>query len=179
VQNVIKGNIPKGNVEIITTKSNFIDEKGNRVTVKDNNPAIFKGKAIYFCADIENAKKLEYELSFYSKQTQSINTKTLISLDGASIIDDKISTHRPYTALEYFASISEFYNYLSTNYGIKIDKSLLEKKSLNISTPNKIQQNYQDRKSVSKIILTSTGSLKKPKSAVGNNFTTTNQNQKN
>ncbi len=46
-------------------------------------------------------------------------------------------------------------------------------------TIKKRKQNYQDRVSISKIILTRTGSLKKPKSEVGNNFTIANENQKN
>jgi hypothetical protein len=134
VQNVIKGSIQKGTVEIITTKSRFTDDKGNQIIVSDNYPAMFSSTAIYFCADIENAKKLEYQLSFYSKQAQSANTKTLISLDGAAFTDNKIITHRPYTAFKYFTTMSQFYSYISKNYAIKIDKSLLEKKSLNTTT---------------------------------------------
>jgi len=58
-------------------------------------------------------------------------------------------------------------------YG-KSNQVLERRKKIKNETLKKRKQNYINRTSVSEIILTRTGSLKKPKSAVGNNFTATN-----
>ncbi len=63
-------------------------------------------------------------------------------------------------------------------YG-KSNQILERRNKIKQETIKKRKQNYINRTSVSKIILTRTGSLKKPKSEVGNNFTTANQSQKN
>jgi len=63
-------------------------------------------------------------------------------------------------------------------YG-KSNQVLERRKKIKQETIKKRKQNYKDRMSVSKIILTRTGSLKKPKSDVGNNFTIASENQKN
>ncbi len=64
-------------------------------------------------------------------------------------------------------------------YG-KSNQVLERRSKIKNETLKKRKQNYINRLSVSKIILTRTGSLKKPKSEVGNNFTTAyTTNQKN
>jgi putative transposase len=62
-------------------------------------------------------------------------------------------------------------------YG-KSNQVLERRYKIKQETIKKRKQSYIDRRSVSKIILTRTGSFKKPKSEVGNNFTTADENQK-
>jgi hypothetical protein len=121
VDNVISGNLQKGTVEIIEKKYNYVDDKGETHRAFDGHSFIYNGTTIYICSDSK--------FTGLSSGTSNTNAKSLSIIDGTAFSNDKITQHDHYSVFNWFKNMNEFYNELSNTYGIKVDKSLLEKKS--------------------------------------------------
>ena len=112
VQEVIKGQLQKGTVEITAESDNYIGEGGDHVKVQDAMPVVYGGTTLYFCSDAEKAT--------YNSGVVKTNSTPLSVVDVASFSNDKILQHHPYGMFTYFTKISDVYEYLKKNYNIKI-----------------------------------------------------------
>jgi hypothetical protein len=148
VQEVISGSIQKGTIEIISNKSRWTDDKGNQVIATDNWQSIYNGTALYFCTDVEK--------DVNSSGITNANSKTLRVWEATAFSGDKIENHGPYSMFNYFSTVSQVYEYLQTNYNVKINKRIIEKKSqvsttvqkkTNIS-PEEQKQRYEKHKAI-------------------------------
>ena len=117
VDKVIKGNIKKGTIEII--QSAFGDYYKGPEGIK-SGPRTFDGpdgppqEGLYFCWDTTRTGKV-----LYFKNT---NAKTLKFFEGIPSSNGEIKKDPRGGLSLYFSSLSDFYAYLSTNYGIKIEQ---------------------------------------------------------
>jgi hypothetical protein len=118
VDKVIKGNIKTGTIEIIEYADGtvFVGHD-HRMSKQSSEPMDGPpGKGVYFCYDTAG---YGYGMASYYKNS---NAKSLSIRGGISSSNGEIKkTGDGRGITQYFSSLSEFYTYISTNYGIKID----------------------------------------------------------
>jgi hypothetical protein len=121
VNEVISGSLQKGTVEIVERRYNYTDDEGGMIRTSDGHSFIYNGTTLYFCSDAK-ASELNSGIS-------NTNTKVLNIVDGTAFSGDKITQHDHYSVFSWFTTMSEFYTFLRNNNGIKVSKTLFEKKS--------------------------------------------------
>jgi hypothetical protein len=115
VRKVIKGDIKKGTIEIIQyIPGNVYDKYGKILEVlesEDGGGNDFPNEGIYFSYKDGNIK---------DSGVANTNSKFL-EFDGAIPLSKGELVKQKRGVSEYFSTLSDFYNYLSANYGVKIE----------------------------------------------------------
>ena len=117
VTEVIKGNISKGTVEIVIP-GGAID---NEQTVIIDGIQIPESDAIYFT---NNAGKLVLNSKIANSNNLTLESNSILSFNK----DNEI-TGKYYVIWGSFKKVTEVYDYLEKNYGLKVAPSLYEKKN--------------------------------------------------
>jgi len=134
VENIIKGNLQKGTIEII---------KFQYQTDKNGNRQSFESEDMY---EPEIPNELSLFFSTENKQVPNasgITKKNNMPLKIIEVIpasSNTIPKQDPRCLLKDFNTLDELYDYLNINYSLGINKTLLEKKSP-ISTQSKVNTN--------------------------------------
>lgn len=123
VRKVIKGTIQIGTIEVIDAGYGVVFQNADN-TIYKNRPAdkmdIPMDTALFFCLDA-NPTSIQKDSITYT------NSKSLRFYDAYSISGNKLVKSSMYGLPSLFATLSEFYGYLSTNYQIKIGTSFRDK----------------------------------------------------
>jgi hypothetical protein len=114
VNEVIKGNLQTGTIEIV-------EQYFDRQLARDFQNIVIGGTTFNFCSEANSAAK--------NSGVSNTNSKTLGISDATAFLGDKITQRFNYSVFRLYKTMGEFYNDLSKNYGIKVPKELLEKKS--------------------------------------------------
>jgi hypothetical protein len=115
VNKVIKGNLQKGTVEILQQAIGVVYKGPNGVISGPKNSERVDGppaKGVYFCFDTTRKGK-----PLYFKST---NNKTLRFFDGIPSTNGEIKRDPRGGLGDYFSTLSDFYNYITSNCGVKI-----------------------------------------------------------
>jgi len=119
VMEVIKGSINKGSVEIVFLCSGSIDSVTNIVI--GNEIEIPESNAIYFT---NNASEWALNSKIPNSNNLTLDIKSILPFNT----DNEITKINGRFWLS-FKEVTEVYDYFDKNYGIKVNKSLYEKKN--------------------------------------------------
>ncbi len=117
VQKVLKGDIQKGTIEIIGwSDPNTYYDNGEiqRVIIADGNSGDYTPpiEGIYLSYKIKNIK-----------DSNNVNTNSMaLEFDGAIPLHNGELVKEKRGISQYFATLAEFYAYISENYGVKIEE---------------------------------------------------------
>ena len=138
VEEVIRGSLKKGTVEI-NELIGRIDKDGNKESFHSSSPTkrvnTVEGTAVYFCSNDKNTPA-----NSAASKTNLIPIKVY---EVVSFSQDKIKSSSS-NLEKHFKTLPDLYQYLSTNYNITIDKTLLEKKSPIITEVSKTSSIYNN-----------------------------------
>jgi hypothetical protein len=117
VEKVIKGDIHQGTIELIGwSDPNTYNDNGEvqRIKITDGNIGDYTPptEGIYFSYKAKNVQ---------DSNSTNINSKSL-EFDGAILLNNGELVKQKIGITRYFSSLSDFYNYLSANYGVKIEQ---------------------------------------------------------
>jgi hypothetical protein len=115
VKKVIKGNIQIGTIEIVQYADGYIykgtDHWESAMSSEDRGSPPAYG--LCFCFDTNG-----YRMASNFKNS---NSKTLRFYDAGSVTNNEIKKDPRGGLGLYFSKLSDFYDYISANYGVKID----------------------------------------------------------
>ncbi|MBS1647893.1 MAG: lamin tail domain-containing protein [Bacteroidetes bacterium] len=155
IQEVIKGNIQKGTIELITEDSYYEEEvtpsqngnsnadvKSHTISiVHDASQVVYNGTALYFCSGTEKGTTTSGVINS--------NNKSLFVIDGVPFTNNIIHQEgiKGLRIGSHFKTMSDLYTFMKNNNAMNISNSVIEKKSLNVAIVK--QQSISDeRKSV-------------------------------
>jgi hypothetical protein len=101
VKKVVKGNIHRGTINVLLPFG----------ISKDGNPVV-PGEGLYCCYTDSPVK---------DSSVVNSNSKSLEYVCGDSMSNGELKKDNNDNLILYFSSISDFYNYISANYGVKIE----------------------------------------------------------
>jgi hypothetical protein len=100
VDKVIKGNIQKGTIVLVTAAPPSLGQY------------FLPGEGLYFCIE---------ERQDGDSTVANTNSKSLDFYYSQTMLNGEFKNDNESNIIRYFPTIAEFYNYLSANYGVKFD----------------------------------------------------------